>query len=224
MTITQSAGGLTATDNYGPNGGVGAFYDPQAFRIARVVQQTQRDWNEETAGYHPQIFGACVSVRSTSADDVTIGADAAKFTASRVVDKSSTLASVWVVDTDTDEGELIGGNSDRVPDGGPQAPRVVRVEFEIKGDSFGPAADEIDIHGFIIGDDNQSPMPTGETAPAFEMQAFPIGTSGEITIYDENMPCSAYLMQQAVCNNANAIGYKTLDVVTFPIVGIGSVV
>jgi hypothetical protein len=224
MTISKTTNGADVTDNYGTQGATGSAYDDQTFVISKVVTTSARAWDETGESYFGGELGALVTVRSTGADDVTVTGDTDGWNVLGVVDRSSTSASVWQAFDDDDNGHLEGGGH-KVPAIGNAAPTLAVVTFGISGDEFGPAAGQTDVHGFALRERHESPMPTGEVIQTYITPAIHDLTDlgdGTISAFDENMPCSSYLMKVLLSGNANAIAYSGIDQLSFPVVGVGS--
>lgn len=51
--------------------------------------------------------------------------------------------------------------------------------------------------------------------PVYDLSTGPV--ADEFILFAANMPCSAYIMKKLICENANAVGFKTTNDFSFPV-------
>lgn len=222
MTISKTTGAYDINDTYGTQGATGSNYDPQTWAVRTVSHRGSVAWDEDGAGALRAKLGACVTVASVSDPVVTIEVTSGKFDLTEETPTNTTYAAEWVTTADVDAGYL-----DQPYDplsGGPDMPRKMVARFALTGDEFG--AGVTDVHGLALIEQHDTDDPDDADIQPFEIPAVfdesAAIPSDERTAFDALMPCSAYLMKRLVADNANAVGYRTLQVFSFPIVGVGS--
>jgi hypothetical protein len=228
MTISATTGAITATDAYGL---VGAT-EPQDYRLPITLYRNDTYWADGAGlwgGFSPES-----KVTATTDQDVTVvctipfqsnTGGTANFQQSITIDNASTHGSEYdlPIVIDEDNGRLVGLPNKTVPSIGQAAPAVVVAQFEISTDGTSAYATQTNVNGIVFVE-SQNPS---SSIPTFEVSGIHDWTTSSLpsesfSLYDADMPCSAYLMKQLVSINANAVGFKTLTRVSFPLMGIGS--
>lgn len=219
MTLSKTTYAYDVTDAYGTQGAVGSNYDPQTWAVRTVSHPGAVEWDDEGAGYLRATLAACVTVADVTDPVVTLTADAGEFSLEVDTPTDTTYSADWVTTADDDAGFL--KQPFDLVSGGPDMPRKMAATFSLRGDEFGPGV--TDVHGLALierHDAADTDIKAFERPAVFdESGAIP---SDERTAFDALMPCSAYLLKRLIANNANAVGYRTLQVFSFPIVGVGS--
>jgi len=227
--ITRTTGALNANDAYG----LVNAEEQQAYKLPITLYKNDSYWSDGTG-----LWGG-VSIQNTvittaSQDVFTVvtvpyveTGSGANFIDETTIDKSSTHNSEWSspFEIDADNGRLIGMPNKTVPNIGTNAPAVVVAQFDISTDGTSVYAANTNIHGFFF-EESQDPsitFPVFEVSGVHDITADPLDAA-DFSLFDEDMPCSAYLMKVLVSGNANAVGFRTLTRVSFPLVGLGSTV
>jgi hypothetical protein len=220
MTIAETAGAVTISDNYGLTG----LADDQTKKIPMVTYIGCGPWNDTSNGDLRGDAKVCLSVVNTS------GADAAswsvsippKFEQQRDIDRTAIVTSVWIDGVVDDDDGVVVGEIKTVPNIGFDAPRLTMASFDIFG-----AVSSVNVHGFYFAESQSTTAETLNSIGTFEVtgvhdeSSFPVDPD-IITLFDANMPCSAYLMKVLACDNANRVGFNTLTQYSFPMTGTGT--
>jgi hypothetical protein len=221
MTITATPGAVTITDQYGLIGCSG----PQLTRLPMTVYKSCQQWGTDD-GLLMADLGIQSSVTTTSDPAVSVSASVPyRYDAEKEVKRNVSYTSDWNIYSSEDFGRLTGETNKTVKDLGQDAPSVTVADFSVNTTAAEYSV-KTNVHGLLLRETNSA------TVEAAEINALEItgiydesnlpATSGEFSLFDAEMPCSAYLMKVLVSDNANAVGFKTLNSISFPFTGVGS--
>lgn len=222
MTIAKTSNAYDVNDTYGTQGATGTNYDPQTWAVHTVAHPGVIDWDEDGSGFLRAKLGICVTVEDITDPIVTINAESGQFNITEETPVDTTYAAEWITASDVAAGYLKQPYD--LVSGGTDMPRKMIASFALTGEEFGNGV--TDVHGLALIEQHQTDDPTDAEIEAFELPAVHDESGSiaadEVTAFDALMPVSAYLMKRLIAKNSNAIGYRTLQVINFPIVGVGS--
>jgi hypothetical protein len=226
MALAATTGAHGVTDVYGL---VDCTGSQGANVLLPIYKGAEAFAPEGNVGALGATIGAMVIVDATTDDDVELSARVPlKFSMSKTIDNSSAHVAAWEFQTDTDDG-FLRGSTDFVPSIGLDAPKIVMANFSADNGGAVNYDDETNVCGWYFRESQSTDTAVIATIEPFEPTGVYVesdlpATGGEFSIFDAEMPCSAWLMKQIICKNANAIAFKTVNVFSFPLVGVGSVV
>lgn len=231
MTIAQSTNALEITDAYGSysstSGIVGSQINLGMFwRVPILHSLGLSDANDKTGGKFRGVCHWKVSNSQTTSLACDIGWNATKFNNTEAPDETTVYSAAWFESTFNAAQGSLEGSPSKLISGGPDMPRILDIDMALTGGKYFETF--VSVRGLGLAELNEkSEADAGikplETTGIHDESAFPVGATKR-TIFDANMPCSAYLMKRIVADNSNAFAFKTLTVFNFPILGIGSTI
>jgi len=225
MAIAATTSSIPVSDAYGLVNATGS----QVYQLPIVMFKSDSQWTDQGALYG--YVGTMSTVTDTTyADVTTIVKIGARFVDETTVVKTATHVAEWSFETDVDNGTLKAPLKQTIPRIGLDAPSWTVATFEIDTDGTTAYGSKTNVHGFYFEE-----FPKQDGAVQSLIKPFSAtgtydlppddggsGTPEKFSLFDAEMPCSAYVMKYLVCNNANAVGFRTLTRVSFPLMGSGS--